>query len=104
MTYLVRRAYFVDPPVPATREIEWLLERTLARVPDIDGASVFAELAEDTLKGIVVEVAIEASDEAAASKQGRTAIRSALRRVGVSPSDLRLADGLTAEAPPSTDA
>jgi len=103
VNYFVRRAYLVDPPVTATREIEWLIERDLTRLPDIDGATVFAELVDDTLQGIVIEVAVEASDEATASKRGRTAIRSALRRVGVSTWTARLADGLTSEAPPSTD-
>ena len=102
MIYLVRRAYVVDPPVTGTREIEWLLEGALARVPDIEGASVFAELGDDTLKGIVIEVAVEASDAATASKQGRAAIRAELRRLGVSAWNLRLADGLTSAAPPST--
>ncbi len=102
VTYLVRRAYLIDPPVTETREIEWLLERALTRLPDIDGAAVFAELVDDTLKGIVIEVAVEASDAAMASRLGRTAIRSELRRSGVSTWDLRLADGLTSEASPST--
>jgi len=102
VTYLVRRAYVVDPPVARSREIEWLLESALARVPDIERASVFAELDDDTLKGIVIEVAVEASDAATASKTGRVAIRSELRRLGVSAWNLRLADGLTSEAPSST--
>lgn len=103
MIYFVRRAYVVDPPVTGNREIEWLLERDLARLPGVDGATVFAELDDDTLTGIVIEVAVEASDEATASKQGRTGIRSALRRVGVSAWNLRLADGRTSEAPRSPD-
>jgi hypothetical protein len=48
----------------------------------------------------VIDVAVEASDEATASKQGRTGIRSALRRVGVSAWNLRLANGRTSVAPP----
>ena len=103
MIYFVRRAYIVDPPVTGTREIEWLLQRTLTRLPDIDGATVFAELDSDVIKGIVIEVAVEAHDEVAASKQGRNSIREALRRVGVSRWDIRLAEGLTSAAPPSTD-
>lgn len=102
MIYFVRRAYLADPPLRGIREIEWPLERTLIRVPNVVGASVFADLDGDSLKGIVIEVAIEASDEPAASKHGRAAIRSSLRRVGVSPTVLRLADGLTSEAPPSS--
>lgn len=102
MIYLVRRAYLADPPLRGLREIEWPLERALTQVPNVVGASVFAELDGDSLRGIVIEVAIDASDEAAASKQGRAAIRTSLRRVGISPSVLRLADGLTSEAPPST--
>jgi len=100
--YLVRRAYLVDPPVRGTREIEMLLQGALTRLSDIDEATVFAETADTTLKGIAIEVAIEASDEATASKQGRNAIRSSLRRVGVPTSDLRLASGLTSEASPSS--
>ena len=103
MLYLVRRAYVVDPPVTGTKEVEWRLERALTGLPDIDGASVFVELVDDTLKGIVIEVAVEASDAATASKQARAAIRSELRRLGVSAWNLRLADGLTSEAPSSTD-
>jgi hypothetical protein len=105
--YLVRRAYLVDPPLSGTREIEMLLEGALTRLSDIDEATVFAETADTadtTLKGIAIEVAIEASDEATASRHGRKAIRSSLRRVGVSTSDLRLANGLTSEAPSSTGA
>ena len=73
------------------------------RLPGIDGATVFAELAGDVIKGIVVEVAVEAHDEAAASKQGRAAIRSELRRVGVSRWELHLVDGHTSVAPPSAE-
>ena len=60
---------------------------------------MFVELVDDAFKGIVIEVALEASDAATASKQGRAAIRSELRRAGVSTGDLRLADGDTSEAP-----
>jgi hypothetical protein len=102
--YLVRRAYRVDPPLPGTREIEMLLEGALTRLSDIDEATVFAETADTTLKGIAIEVAIEASDEATASRHGRNAIRSSLRRVGVPTSDLRLANGITSEALSSTGA
>ena len=102
MIYFVRRTYVVDPPVTGTREIERILKRTLTRWPDIDRANVFAKLVGDTIRGIVIEVAVEAYDQAAASKQGRNAIRSGLQRVGLSRWDLHLADGLTSAAPPST--